>query len=152
MVVLNTSQGVPMRWLRTQRDMIGLIAVWGILLQSLAIPFSTGLHAATLASGDGAAGGADFALLCTTRGTISSKVAGIAPDGQTENRNGAGCPCSMACHAGCASACGGGVLPGFARVALPGDAILATSSSLHAQVAGTKLLHLKEPRAPPASS
>ena len=139
-----------MRWLRTQRDMIGLIAVWGILLQSLAIPFSSGLHAATLASGDAAASGANFALLCTTRGTISSKVPGLAPDGQSQNRNGPDCPCSMACHAGCASACGGGVLPSFARVALPGDAILAAASPSFRALAASSLRYGAHPRAPPA--
>ena len=135
-----------MRWLRTQRDLIGLIAVWGILLQSLALPFATGLHAATLASND-----ADFALLCSTRGTISATVPGATPEDQSQNRNGADCPCSMACHAGCGAACAGGLLPSFARVLLPGDATLAASAPRFEPLAASPLHTGAHQRAPPLS-
>ncbi len=132
-----------MRWLRTQRDLIGLVAVWGILLQSLALPFSSGLHAAAFASAD-----ADFTLICTTRGTISSKAPGIAPEDRKQSRKGAGCPCSMACHAGCANACGGGVLPTFARAALPDDKARRSASYEHSSTTKHECA-IEGARAPP---
>lgn len=142
-----------MRWLRTQRDMIGLIAVWGLLLQSLAVPFSMGAHAAPHAAGDIAASGMNIALQCATPGAISTPVLALVPEGEKQSQNGSDCGCcNMACHASCGGTCGG-LLPAYARVALPGDAILtAASLTLRAQIARSKGAHQKEARAPPAGS
>lgn len=132
-----------MRRLRAQRDLIGLIAVWGLLLQSLAVPFSSGLHAAALAAVD-----ADFALICTRLGPLSSTVPGLAPEGRKQNRKGADCPGSMACHAGC----GGffGELPAFARVMLPGEGRVAAAGRPHARPALEDLRGRNHARAPPS--
>lgn len=126
-----------MGWLRTQRDIIGLVAIWGLLLQGLAIPFASGLHAAALSSDD------DFALVCATPGASS------AP-GQTP-RNGPDCQCPMACHAGCGGACGGGLLSTFARVVLPGEWHAPVVTSPRARIAQPALAHDNGARAPPAN-
>ncbi len=127
-----------MRWLRRQSDVVGLVAVWGLLLQALVVPLSSGLHAATLAPG---ASNAPF-------------ICGIAtptspPASQKDHNRGGDCQaCHAACGHGCGSMCGGGLLPAAARVVLPlSNGPLATAPD-HSSV--PQGLHAEAlPRAPP---
>lgn len=103
-----------MAWLRKQRDLVGLIVVWGILLQALAFSFTTGLHAATLVSG-----ASEASIICTSRGVA------VSPDNPRQSNKGPDCQC---CHMSCRQACGGGcggILPTFARVPLPSSTVIA---------------------------
>lgn len=126
-----------MGWLRTQRDIIALIAVWGLLLQGLAIPFASSLHAAALTLDD------DFALVCAKPGAPQAPA-------QDRNRNGPDCQCSMACHAGCGATCGGGLLPAFARVVLPGDTSATVALDPSVRLADARSAHHTDARGPPA--
>jgi len=134
-----------MRWLRKQRDLIGLIMIWGLLLQSLVLPVSTAAHAATPATGEVAAG-----LICTTR-TASPVPAGtFAPDEQRQSHKGPDCQCChMNCRHGCGGTCGG-LLGAFAYIVGPrAVAITAAQKSMtHALYDATVQIESR-PRAPP---
>jgi hypothetical protein len=127
-----------MRWLRKQRDLIGLFLVWGILLQALALSFTTGLHAATLLSGS------EASIICTSRGVA------VTPDGSKQSNKGPDCQC---CHMACRQACGGGcggILPSFARVPLPSSKVIAFVTPRFDTDAAEQAKHATaQPRAPP---
>ena len=135
-----------MRWLRKERDWIGLIMVWGLLLQSLVIPVSTTAHAAMLATGSDSAG-----IICTTRTSSQVPPGTFAPDSQKQSQNGADCQCChMSCRQGCGGACGGAVLGTFAYLVAPGSLASPASQNRHAQaVYDAALLAQSQPRAPP---
>ena len=52
-----------MGWLRRDEDCIALVVVWALLLQAAILSFTSGVHAATLASGGSI-------VLCTARGAV----------------------------------------------------------------------------------
>ena len=139
-----------MRWLRKERDFITLIMVWGLLLQSLVIPFSTTAHAAMLASGSDGTG-----ILCTTRtaSPVPSGTFALGPqkqDPQKQSQNGPDCQCChMACRQSCGGACGG-LLPSFAYLVLPSPASQPLAQArLEARAYDLALLAEAQPRAPP---
>jgi hypothetical protein len=127
-----------MGWLRKERDLIGLVAVWTILLQSIILPFTSGLHAAALLSG--------------TEGTVfcSSRAAGAARELPGPNHRKPDCPC---CHMSCRNACGsahGGILPTLARVPLPSSTVIAVAAlRLDAPALRSARHRSAQPRAPP---
>ena len=129
-----------MGWLRKQRDLIGLVVVWGILLQSLVLAFTTGLHAATLTSEP-----FEASIICTSRGVA------VTPDEKKQSNNSSGCQCChMSCRQACGGACGGGILPAFARVALPSSTVIAVSTPrLDARAPEPAWQATAQPRAPP---
>ena len=134
-----------MRWLRKERDLIGLIMIWGLLLQSLVIPVSSIAHAAMLATGSDSAG-----IICTTR-TASAVPAGtFTPEEQKQSQNSADCQCChMCCRQGCGGTCGG-LLGAFAYLVTPHRAFLSAAekaNTLPAYDAG--LFAESQPRAPP---
>ena len=135
-----------MRWLRKERDLIGLVMVWGLLLQSLVIPVSARAHATARASGLDALG-----ILCTSRDSSSVPVGTFAPDPQKQSNNGPDCQCChMACRQGCGGICGGGILPTFVRVLLPSKTALADRSrSVEVLALDSASLAEGHPRAPP---
>jgi hypothetical protein len=96
-----------MGWLRRDKDLIGLVLPWGILVQALILSFTAGVHAATLAAEPAAT------ILCTTKGAL----AGTDVPGKSHQA-----PhwcCSLACRIACGAAHAGGILPTTARVPLP---------------------------------
>jgi hypothetical protein len=127
-----------MGWLRKERDLIGLVAVWTILLQSIILPFTSGLHAAALLSG--------------TEGTVfcSSRGAGAARELPGPNHRKPDCPC---CHMSCRNACGsahGGILPTEVRVPLPSSAVITVAAPRVDAPALRSARHRSaQPRAPP---
>ncbi len=128
-----------MGWLRKERDLIGLVVVWTILLQSIVLPFTTGLHAATLISGSAEAG-----IICASRGTA------VTPESPAQKNQGSDCQCChMSCRQGC-SGMGSGILPTFVRVRLPSSPVIAatvpSSDTLAPQLAKHATI---QPRAPP---
>jgi hypothetical protein len=129
-----------MGWLRKQRDLLGLVVVWAILLQSIALPFTTGLHAATLTSGP-----AEASIICTSRGTA------VTPESPRQSNKGSDCQCChMSCRSSCGGGCGGGILPTFARVALPSRTVIASAAPRLDAPAPTQATRpATQPRAPP---
>lgn len=129
-----------MSWLRKQRDLLGLVVVWALLLQSIALPFTTGLHAAVLTSDS-----AQASIICTSRGTA------VTPESPRHSNKGSDCQCChMSCRSSCGGACGGGILPTFARVPLPSRAIIASAAPRLEAPAPTRISHpATQPRAPP---
>jgi len=126
-------------WLRKERDFIGLVVVWTILLQSIVLPFTTGLHAATLMPGPG-----EGNILCTSRGTA------VSPElpGQSHKKPDCQC-CHMSCRQGCGSALGG-ILPDSAREPLPSSIVLAIAGPHRDAPAPRAARHAAaQPRAPP---
>jgi len=136
-----------MRWLRKERDFIGLVMVWGLLLQSLVIPFSTTAHAAMLATGFESA-----SIICTTRTASQIAPGTFSPDGQKQSRSSADCQCChMSCRQGCGGTCGG-FLPSFASVTWPRSVpVAATRQPGAPQSAALARLTQAGPRSPPAS-
>ena len=135
-----------MRWLRKERDLIGLIMIWGLLLQSLVIPFSSTAHAAMLATRADSAG-----IICKTR-TASAVPAGtFAPDEQKQSQNSADCQCChMSCRQGCGGTCGGGLLGAFAYLVTPHSAFLSAAEKADTPAAyDAGLFAESRPRAPP---
>ncbi|WP_208430884.1 hypothetical protein [Methyloceanibacter caenitepidi] len=135
-----------MRWLRKERDLIGLIMIWGLLLQSLVIPMSSTAHAAMLASGSDTAG-----IICTTR-TASPVPAGtFAPGEQKQSQNSADCQCChMSCRQGCGGMCGGTGLGAFAYLVTPHRAFLSAAEKANTPAAyDAGLFAESQPRAPP---
>ena len=135
-----------MHWLRKQCDLLGLVVTFGLLLQSLVIPLSTGAHAAALASG------LDFAsIFCTTRTSTLVPDGTFAPETEKQSKSGSACQaCHVACRKGCGPTCGDGFLPTFARVELPGAspyAALAMQTETPAPIAA-QTDHAR-PRDPP---
>lgn len=134
-----------MRWLRKERDFITLVMVWGLLLQSLVVPFSTTAHAAMLAFGSENTG-----VICTTRTASPAPAGTFAPDPQKQSQNGADCQC---CHMSCRQSCGGGcggLLPSFAYLVLPSQkAQPLAQTRLDAPAYRLALLADAQPRAPP---
>ncbi|MDJ0514202.1 MAG: hypothetical protein QNJ62_12245 [Methyloceanibacter sp.] len=134
-----------MRWLRKERDLIGLIMIWGLLLQSLVVPISTTAHAATPATDEVSAG-----VICTTR-TASPVPAGtFAPDEQRQSHKGPDCQCChMNCRHGCGGTCGG-VLGAFAYMVTPRAVVIAAAqkSAVHALYDAALQIE-SQPRAPP---
>ncbi len=128
-----------MGWLRKERDLIGLVVAWGILLQSIVLPFTTGLHAATLTSES-----VEASVLCTTR----SAAAVPALPAQSHKTPDCQC-CHMACRQGCGGMCGG-ILPSFARVILPSSTVVAVAEPSRDTPAPQSAWHTAaKPRAPP---
>lgn len=135
-----------MRWLRKERDWIGLVMVWGLLLQSLVIPVSTTAHAAMLATGSDSAG-----IICTTRTASQVPPGTFEPDGQKQSQNTADCQCChMSCRQNCGGMCGGAVLGAFAYLVTPESAALSAARRHGGQtVYDATLLAEGQPRAPP---
>jgi hypothetical protein len=129
-----------MGWLRKERDLIGLVVVWTILLQSIVLPFTTGLHAATLTSGAPEGG-----IICTSRGTA------VTPESPAQKNSGSDCQCChMSCRQSCGGGCGGGILPTFVRVPLPSSALIAVAEPRSVAPAPQPAKHAtSQPRAPP---
>jgi len=126
-----------MGWLRKERDLIGLVVVWTLLLQSIVLPFTSGLHAAMLVSGS------ESSILCTSRGTV------VTPEKPGQDRQKPDCQC---CHMSCRQGCGGGsgILPDLARVPLPSSTVIAvTGPRLDAPAPQPAKHHSAQPRAPP---
>ena len=126
-----------MGWLRKQRDLIGLVVVWTILLQSIVLPFTTGLHAAVLTGAP-----AEASIICTSRGTPVTQL-----PGQSHKK-----PDCQWCHMSCRQGCGGcsGILPTFARVLLSSAAVLAVAAPRREAPAPQAAGHaVAQPRAPP---
>ena len=95
--------------LRRHRDVVSLVAAWGLLLQVLIGPLLPSLHAM---SGDGA-------VMCTAKGLVAAKPATPAPA-----RHGAACDCcSFACRVSCGST-SAGLLPQDFRVPLPPSTLI----------------------------
>ena len=82
-----------MGWLRRDKDCIALVVVWALLLQAAILSFTSGAHAATLASGGSV-------VLCTARGA----VIGRQLPGQSHQKADCQC-CSMSCRATCGGSC-----------------------------------------------
>jgi hypothetical protein len=61
-----------MGWLRRDKDCIALVVVWALLVQAAILSFTTGAHAASLASGESV-------VLCTLKGVILGKTAPANP-------------------------------------------------------------------------
>jgi hypothetical protein len=97
-----------MGWLRRDKDCIALVVVWALLLQAAILSFTSGVHAATLASGRSV-------VLCTAKGA----VIGRQLPGQSHQKADCQC-CSMSCRAACGGSCGG-ILPIALRVPVPGS-------------------------------
>ena len=135
-----------MRWLRKERDLIGLIMIWGLLLQSLVIPMSSTAHAAMLATGSDTAG-----IICTTRTASAVPLGTFAPDEQKQSQNSADCQCChMSCRQGCGGMCGGTGLGAFAYLLTPHTAVLSAAETANGPAfydAGA--LTESQPRAPP---
>jgi hypothetical protein len=95
-----------MAWLRRDKDCIALVVVWALLLQAAILSFTSGAHAAALASGGSV-------VLCTAKGAV------IGRQLPGQNHKNADCQCcSMSCRTACGGACGGFV-PISLRVPLP---------------------------------
>jgi len=95
-----------MGWLRRDKDCIALVVVWALLLQAAILSFTSGVHAATLASGGSI-------VLCTARGA----VIGRQLPGQGHHTADCQC-CSMSCRTACGGGCGS-IVPIALRVPLP---------------------------------
>ncbi len=134
-----------MRWLRKERDLIGLIMIWGLLLQSLVLPVSTTAHAAASAMGVDAAG-----LICTTRSASPVPLGTFEPEEHKQGQNSAECQCcTMNCRHGCGGSCGG-VLGAFAYLMTPRSAAMAVAlETTDALAYDANLLIGTQPRAPP---
>ena len=126
-----------MAWLRRDKDCIALVVVWALLLQAAILSFTSGAHAATLASGGSV-------VLCTAKGA----VIGRQLPGQSHQKADYQC-CAMSCRTSCGSC--GGIVPIALRVPLAASAetpakpprfLEPQSKSAEASSA--------QPRAPPA--
>lgn len=127
-----------MGWLRRDKDCISLVVVWALLLQAAILSFTSGVHAATLASGGSI-------ILCTAKGA----VIGRQLPGQSHQNPDCQC-CSMSCRAACAGSCGG-IVPIALRVPLPAsvDAPANPPRFLGPQRQSAEASSA-QPRAPPA--
>lgn len=134
-----------MRWLRRERDWIGLMMIWGLLLQSLVIPVSTTAHAAMMATGSESA-----SIICAPRSASPVPAGTFAPDEQNHSHNGIDCTCChINCRHGCGGACGA-VLGAFAYLVTPrSTALSAVPVSTAQAVYDATLLAQGQPRAPP---
>jgi hypothetical protein len=126
-----------MAWLRRDKDCIALVVAWALLLQAAILSFTSGVHAATLASGGSI-------VLCTAKGA----VIGRQLPGQSHQTADCQC-CSMSCRSACGGGCGG-IVPIALRVPLP--------ASVEAPADPPRILGLRlksaeasaaQPRAPP---
>lgn len=127
-----------MGWLRKERDLIGLVVIWTILLQSIVLPFTTGLHAATLTAGP-----LEASIVCTSRGV----AVGQQQPAQDQHKPDCQC-CQMACRHNGASC--GGILPTQARVPLPSStAIVVATPYREAPALKSTAPLAARPRAPP---
>lgn len=126
-----------MGWLRRDKDCIALVAVAALLLQAILLSVTSGLHAATLASGNGF-------ILCTTRGAITGKQL------PGENHRGADSQCcSMSCRLAC-SGTGGGIVPIASRLPLPAFAAARADAPLYRAPQDYSAETVSaQPRAPP---
>lgn len=136
-----------MGWLRKERDLIGLVMVWGLLLQSLIIPFSTSAHAAARTSD------ADvFGIICTSGTSTPVPNSAFDPDRSKQSRNGSDCKC---CHMSCSHSCGGscgGLLGALAYVIRPQTGAVSDAALSQAPAAyDTIWLANAQPRAPPGA-
>ena len=134
-----------MRWLRKERDLIGLIMIWGLLFQSLVIPVSATAHAAAQATGADAA-----RLICTTRSSSPVPAGTFGPEQHNQSHNSADCHCcTMNCRHGCGGSCGG-ILGAFAYLVTPRSASMSLAQRPDAPAAyDVALLAEGQPRAPP---
>jgi hypothetical protein len=126
-----------MAWLRRDKDCIALVVVWALLLQAAILSFTSGAHAAALASGGSV-------VLCTAKGA----VIGRQLPGQNHQQADCQC-CSISCRAACGGACGGFV-PVSLRIPLP---VLAETSVNPPRFLGLQRQSAEalasQPRAPP---
>jgi hypothetical protein len=95
-----------MGWLRRDKDCIALVVVWALLVQAAILSFTSGAHAATLATGQ------DI-VLCTAKGA----VIGRELPGQSHQKADSQC-CAMSCRSACGGGCAG-LVPLALRVPLP---------------------------------
>jgi hypothetical protein len=137
-----------MRWLRKERDLIGLFMTWGLLLQSLVLPISTTAHAAALAMDLDTAG-----LICTTRSSSPIPAGAFGPEEHKQTQNNAECPCcTMNCRHGCGGSCGG-VLGAFAYFVTTRSGTMSVAQGPYAPAAyDVALLAEGQPRAPPIAA
>lgn len=128
-----------MGWLRRDKDCIALVVAWALLLQAAILSFTSGVHAATLASGGSI-------ILCTAKGA----VIGRQLPGQSHQKADCQC-CSMSCRAACASSCGG-IVPIALRVPLPAS-VEAPANRTHFLAPPPKSAEASaaQPRAPPVA-
>lgn len=128
-----------MGWLRRDKDCIGLVVAWAILIQAVILSFTSGLHAATLASEPGGS-----VVLCTSKGA----VIGRQLPGQSHQKPDCQC-CSIACRLACGGSCGGLLLIA-ARVPLPPSAsVRVKGPGIDAPVLKLAGAFSAQPRAPP---
>lgn len=127
-----------MGWLRRDKDCIALVVVWALLLQAAILSFTSGVHAATIASGGSV-------VLCTAKGA----VIGRQLPGQSHQKADCQC-CSMSCRSACGGACGG-LVPLAFRVPLP---TMAEAPVNPPRFLGPQRISAEasaaQPRAPPA--
>jgi hypothetical protein len=130
-----------MGWLRREKDCIGLVVAWAILVQAVILSFTSGLHAATLAAQPGQA-----VVICTARGAV---IARQLP-GQSHQKTDCQC-CSMACRSACGGSCGG-ILPIALRVPLPASVqVPADRPNFEVPAVKSAEVFSGPPRAPPTS-
>jgi hypothetical protein len=125
-----------MRWLRREKDWLGLVLAWALFAQSFILGFASTLHAAEALARGGTG------VICSAKGTAGPQAPG--PAGQKSD-----CPCCVAaCRTACHMAAAG--LPGGCAIPLPGFAVLG-DGQLHddALLRATAERFAVRPRAPP---
>jgi hypothetical protein len=129
-----------MGWLRRDGDCIGLVLAWAILVQAAIVSFTSGLHAAALASAGGEA-----AVLCTLKGPVK----GETPPGQARHGRDSQC-CLAACRLAW-SGNGEGLLANAAILPIPPSAALLLKGPRFDAPTSKSVGHdAARPRAPPA--
>jgi hypothetical protein len=128
-----------MGWLRRDKDCISLVLAWAILIQAIILSFTSGLHAATLASGSSGA-----VILCTTKGA----VIGQQLPGQGHNKADCQC-CLIGCRLSCGGVCGGVFPVAFGATLLHSVSRLATRPRLDSPSIKASEAFSAKPRAPP---
>jgi hypothetical protein len=96
-----------MGWLRRDKDCIALVVVWALLVQAAILSFTSGAHAASLASGESV-------VLCTLKGAILGKTV----PGQSRQKADHPC-CTLSCRMACSGIGNAGLIPLALRVPLP---------------------------------
>ena len=128
-----------MGWLRNDKDLIGLVLAWAILLQAVIFSFTSGAHAASVASE-----AASASILCTTNGL---HTAGDVPSKKQQAPHWC---CTLACRLACGTTHAGGLLPTAERVPLPIFKAIAVPLRLpDAPKANASRSLSAPPRAPP---
>jgi hypothetical protein len=129
-----------MGWLRRDKDCIALVLVWALLVQAAILSFTSGAHAATLASGE-------KVVLCTLKGALLGKTV----PGQSRQKADHPC-CVLSCRMACSGMGNTGLIPLALRVPLPAS-IEARAAPLPrlAPLTPSPDISLAQPRAPPLS-